>query len=120
MHLMFFSIKEGRPDVIELELLNDGWLMKHECYHGKVGPCGNPHLYRGIRENYSSYPPAFPDAMEEIWNAAHYDRLPEFDVQARLDRFSAWIQAYVQDNTIDLMDALGVERNSPPKNRPLC
>lgn len=106
MYLSFYSRKEDRLEIIELEWLQDGWFMRHECYQGKVQPNGYPHLNRCIEENYSPYPPAFGDALEEIWDAIRWGLLSPGQIQSRLDRFSAWLRAFEKNPLLKLHECL--------------
>jgi hypothetical protein len=90
----FLSKKNQRVEEIQFELKENGWYMVHPCYTGLVNPCGRPFLQYCIEENYAVYPPAFGDALEELWNAAHAKKLPESELQANMDDFSKWIMEY--------------------------
>jgi hypothetical protein len=90
----FLSKREKRIEEIQFEVTETGWFMYHPCYSGEVDPYGFPDLERCIEENYSAYPSAFPDALEELWQAAVSKKLSEHELQESIDAFSKWIMSY--------------------------
>lgn len=94
MHITFFSKKNQKLERIEIQKTEDGWHIQHDSYQGHCNKFGSPHLYRAINDNYSEYPPAFGDALEELWQAIEDSQLLEDAVQDRLNQFSNWVMYY--------------------------
>lgn len=104
MELTFYSNKAQREETLILEPTEGGWYLMGECYKGQCDPGGRPYLQRCIEQNDSSFPAAFPDAMEELWEAFLDGRLKNRNIQERLHQFSGWLKAYQKESTIKLSD----------------
>jgi hypothetical protein len=102
MHLTFFSKKNQKQETIEVEKTEDGWYIQHDSYYGHCDKAGAPHLYRCIEENYAEYPPAFGDALAELWDAVEGGQLAEDEIQKRLDQFSKWVMYYTIKHSPEL------------------
>lgn len=94
MFISFFSKRNQQVENINLMVTTKGWEMDHPCYCGNINPCGYPSLIRCLQEHWAEYPPAFCDALEELWEAAQGKCLEEMEIQERLDTFSNWIMYY--------------------------
>lgn len=94
MFISFYSKKNRQVEKISLQLTEQGWLMDHPCYRGEVDPPGTPFLLECFEENYAEYPPAFGDALEELWEAARSKQLEEPEMQNRFNAFSSWVMHY--------------------------
>lgn len=96
MQLKLYSRESGQLEPIRLEISRDGWLMFHECYHGPCDRQGKPHLLDCIKHYFADYPPAFGDALEELWESAWTGVMGEAQIQQCLDQFSSWINSFDQ------------------------